>query len=88
MLFLSLGMFAAEESDGFSTILTVAQSDPLKVLTIGISGGCKSSAGCDCSANNSTLECHSEARLSILIRVPSAALGSNRKCSIPLGMRI
>ena len=30
----SLGMFAAKESGGFSTILAVAQSDLLNVLTI------------------------------------------------------
>jgi hypothetical protein len=32
-------MFAAEEPGGFSTILTVAQSDLLKVLTIELSRG-------------------------------------------------
>jgi hypothetical protein len=34
VLFLSLGMFAAEEPGGFSTILAAAQSDRLKVITI------------------------------------------------------
>jgi hypothetical protein len=33
MLFLALGMFAAEEPGGFSTILAVAQRDLLNVLT-------------------------------------------------------
>jgi hypothetical protein len=34
VLFLALGMFAAEEPGGFSTILAVAQSDLLNVLVL------------------------------------------------------
>ena len=36
MLFLALGMFAAEEPGGFSTILAVAQRDLLNVLMLGV----------------------------------------------------